>query len=130
MVGHESERHKRYKRKVADLLRSYGFVVAGDAEGYDDEFSIIRPGSSQAYYVDICASNNERVLVVEIDGYRGHNSHRRIQYDVHRTIEIKSLIKDVEVFRFAFWQLKGMDEDTIAEELRLIPSTRRKSDRQ
>jgi len=104
---------------VADILRSYGFAVSGDGEGYDDEFCIIRDGSSPPYFVDICAASDERVLIVEIDGYKGHKSHRQILHDVHRTNEIKSLIRDVEIFRFAFWQLKGMDSETIALELGL-----------
>lgn len=104
---------------MADVLRSFGFSVRGDGDGWDDEFYVLRDGSAPPYFVDVCASNNERVIIVEIDGYKGHKSHRQILHDVHRTNEIKSLVKDAEVFRFAFWQLVRMDNETIALELGL-----------
>ena len=116
MVGNESDRHKRYKRKVANVLRSYGYRVAGDNE---DEFAVFRSGDSPPYFIDLCASNSKRVIAIEIDGYVGHKSRRRILHDMHRTNELKTLIKDLEVFRFAFFQLKGMDDGTIAEELQI-----------
>lgn len=116
MVGNESDRHKRYKRKVANVLRNHGYRVAGDNE---DEFAVFRSGDTPPYFVDLCASNSTRVIICEIDGYVGHNSRRKILHDMHRTNELKTLIKDIEVFRFAFFQLKGMDDGTIAEELQI-----------
>jgi very-short-patch-repair endonuclease len=101
---------------VANVLRNNGYRVAGDNE---DEFSVFRDENSPPYSLDLVASNSARTIAVEIDGYRGHKSRRRILYDAHRTNELKTLIKDLEVFRFAFWQLKGMDDGTIAEELQI-----------
>lgn len=119
MVGYnESQRHKRYKQRVARILRSSGYLVAGDGE-VDDEFCVFRSADLPPYYLDLCASNGKRVLAVEIDGYRGHKTRRASVKDMWRTADIKSLVKDIEVFRFAFWQLKGMDDATIAEELQI-----------
>lgn len=113
-----SERHKRYKRKVARILRAYGYVVAGDADT-DDEFPVFRSACDPPYYLDLCASNGKRILAVEVDGYKGHRSRRNILKDINRTNDIQALVKDIEVFRFAFWQLKDMDDETIAEELQI-----------
>jgi very-short-patch-repair endonuclease len=101
---------------VANVLRNYGYRVAGDNE---DEFSVFRNADSPPYSLDLIASNSTRVIAVEIDGYRGHKSRRRILYDAHRTNELKEIVKDIEVFRFAFWQLKGTDDGTIAKELKI-----------
>jgi hypothetical protein len=116
LVGNESERHLRYKRKVANVLRDRGFTVFGDS---DDEVIIHRGKSSPPYYVDVCGCSDTRIIAVEIDGYVGHASRRRILRDKHRTDEIKRLINNIEIYRFAFWQLKGMDNETIALELGL-----------
>ena len=116
MVGNESERHLRYKRKVANVLRDRGFTVFGDS---DDEVIIHRGKSSPPYYVDVCGCSDTRIIAVEIDGYVGHASRRRILRDKHRTNEIKRLINNIEIYRLAFWQLKGMDNETIALELGL-----------
>lgn len=116
IVGNESDRHIRYKQKVANILRSKGYQVRGDQ---DDEFAIIRPEYPYAYFVDLCASNGQRDIVVEIDGYRGHKSRRNILKDAHRFEAIKELIAGVECFRFSFWQLKNCPDELIAEELRL-----------
>jgi hypothetical protein len=116
VVGNESERHKRYKKRLADLLRNRGFKAIGDN---DDEAYVIRSGDSFPYFLDVYASNGERDIAVEIDGYQGHNNRRRILKDKHRTNEIKDLVHNIEVYRFAFWQLKDMDDETIALELGL-----------
>lgn len=103
---------------MADILRRYGYSVSGDL---DDEFAVERGTDSFPYYVDLCASNGTRVLVIEIDGHTGHSNRRRILHDTHRTNDIKALIKDIEVFRFAFWQLAKCPDDLIAEELGILP---------
>jgi hypothetical protein len=90
--------------------------VAGDNE---DEFAVFRDADTPPYFVDLCASNSKRVIICEIDGYVGHSSRRKILHDVHRTNELKTLIKDIEVFRFAFFQLKSCPDELIAEELGL-----------
>lgn len=121
MVGNESERHLRYKRKVADILRDAGFTVFGDS---DDEVAIYRNDTKTPYFIDVCACSDTRIIAVEIDGYRGHNSRRAILRDKHRTNEIKELINNIEFYRFAFFQLKGMDNETIALELGLTSKGR------
>lgn len=121
MVGNESERHLRYKRKVADVLRDRGFTVFGDT---DDEVVIHRGITKTPYYVDVCGCSSTRIIAIEIDGYVGHASRRRILRDKHRTDEIKRLINNIEIYRFAFWQLKGMDNETIALELGLTSKDR------
>ena len=92
-------------------------MAAGDK---DDEFAVLRDAISPPYYIDIIASNNQRVLAIEIDGYIGHSTQRRLFRDMHRTAEIKELVKDIECYRFSFWQLKGCPDELIAEELGLI----------
>jgi len=121
VVGHESDRHLRYKRKVADVLRSKGFTVFGDS---DDEVVIHRDEHSPPYFIDVCGCSDTRIIAIEIDGYVGHASRRRILRDKHRTDEIKRLINNIEIYRFAFWQLKGMDNETIALELGLTSKDR------
>jgi len=116
LVGNESERHLRYKRKVADILRSRGFTVFGDT---DDEVAIYRDDNSPPYFIDVCGCSDTRIIAVEIDGYKGHSSRRRILYNKHRTDEIKKLINNIELYRFAFFQLKGTSDELIAEELGL-----------
>lgn len=101
---------------MANILRDRGYLVTGDNE---DEFEVIRGGDSPSYFVDIAASNNERVIIVEIDGYKGHKSRRAIFKDLYRATEIKAMVKYAEFYRFAFWQLKGTSSEVIAEELKL-----------
>jgi hypothetical protein len=120
VVGNESDRHIRYKQKVANILRRNGYTCFGD---HDDEIAIQCDADAPAYYLDICALYNKRVIVCEIDGYTGHKSQRAIYKDKHRTTAIIKYFKKqglaAEVYRFAFWQLKGMDDDTIKQELQL-----------
>lgn len=117
MVGNESNRHLSYKRKVADILRRYGYTVFGDN---DDEIAVQCDADSPPYYLDICAVSGQRIICVEIDGYKGHSSRRSILRDKHRTIAItKALNGKPEFYRFQFFQLKGMDDGTIAEELKI-----------
>src|ERR1051325_7437432 len=116
VVDHNgSERHKRYKRKVANLLRHFDYTVFGDM---DDEVMVCRGRTSPPYYVDLCACNSQGIVVVEIDGYKGHKTRRAILKDKSRLEYIRQRL-NARVFRFAFWQLKNMDDDTIAEELGL-----------
>ena len=110
-----SDRHKRAKRQVADVLRSKGFEVYGDK---DNEFAIIRPEGQGAYYLDVYAFNSKRGIVVEIDGYKGHRTKRAILKDTHRANWIKKMLR-VELYRFNFSQLKDMDNDTIANEMQI-----------
>jgi hypothetical protein len=116
VVGNESERHKRYKKRLADICRARGFRAIGDN---DDEAYVFRNGDSFPYFLDVYASNGERDIAVEVDGYKGHNSRRRILRDKHRTNELKDIVYNLEVYRFAFFQLRGMDDETIALELGL-----------
>ena len=118
VVDHNgSERHKRYKSKLALLLRRHGYTVFGD---HDDEIPIQPDPNSPPYFIDICAVSGSRILCIEVDGYRGHKTRRAILKDSHRTAEIiKALNGKPEFYRFAFWQLKGMDDATIAQELKL-----------
>jgi very-short-patch-repair endonuclease len=120
LVGYnESEKHKRYKQKVANVLRSFNYTVFGD--NGDDEVSIRRDGLSPPYYIDVCGCNDKRILVVEIDGYRGHKTRYAICKDKTRLEFIKEKLgKNCQVYRFAFWQLKNTSDDLIAEELGLI----------
>lgn len=121
VVDHNgSERHIRYKQKVADLLRRHGHTVFGD---HDDEIPIQPDADTPPYYLDLCALYGKGVTVIEIDGYEGHKSQRAILKDKHRTIAIIQFFKKqgltAKVYRFAFWQLKGMDDATIIQELGL-----------
>ena len=109
-------RHRRYKRKVANILRQYGYSVAGEN---DDEFAVQRPGDSPPYFIDVVASNGTRVLAIEIDGHKGHWSRRALLKDRNRAADIKALVKDAEMYRFAFFQLTNMPDEVIAEELGL-----------
>jgi hypothetical protein len=111
-----SERHKQYKRKVANVLRQYGYKVAGD---HDDEFSLVHDADSWPFSCDLIAASDTRVIVVEIDGYRGHSSHRAILKDKHRFDSIKRALYSAECYRFAFFQLKNTDDKLIAQELGL-----------
>lgn len=117
MVGNESERHKRYKKKLANILRSKGYQAVGDN---DDEAYVLRDGDSLPYFLDVFASNGTRDIAVEIDGYQGHSNRRRILRDAHRTNEIKNIVHNIEIYRFAFWQLKGCEDSLIEQELGLI----------
>lgn len=122
MVGYnESERHKRYKQKVANVLRSFDYTVFGD--NGDDEISVRRDELSPPYYIDICGCNDKRILVVEIDGFKGHKTRYAICKDKARLEFIKEKLgKNCEVHRFAFWQLTPFNEETkenIIEELGL-----------
>lgn len=120
MVGNESDRHLRYKSKVANLLRRYGHTVFGD---HDDEIPIQCEPDAPAYHLDLCALYGKGVVIVEIDGYEGHKSRRAIFKDKHRTAAIIKYFKaqglTAKVYRFAFFQLTGMDDATIAKELGL-----------
>lgn len=110
-----SDRHKRYKGKVANILRRYGYTVFGDT---DDEIAVRREAFEAPYYVDVCACNSQRILIVEIDGYKGHKTRRAILKDTHRANYIKQVLK-CDLYRFAFFQLTGVSDDLIAEELGL-----------
>lgn len=116
-----SEMHRRYKRKMANLLRDWGYTVFGDSE--DDEVEVRRDrteldGNTPPYYVDVCAVNSSRIVCVEIDGYKGHRTRRAILKDKHRFDYIAKIL-GADVYRFAFYQLMGMDRKTIEEELEL-----------
>lgn len=116
VVDHNGgERHRRYKRKVANLLRRHGYTVFGDR---DNEIAVEREWPNPPYYVDLCAVCGARVLVVEIDGPAGHSSRYAIRKDEMRLRYIKEKLK-AECYRFAFYQLTGMDDNTIAQELGL-----------
>jgi hypothetical protein len=97
------------------LLRHFDYTVFGDM---DDEVMVCRGRTSPPYYVDLCAVSSEGIVVVEIDGYKGHKTRRAILKDKSRLDFIRQKL-NARVFRLAFWQLKGMDDDTIAEELGL-----------
>ena len=101
---------------MADLLRSRGYEAIGDN---DDEAYVIRNEDSFPYFLDIFASNGQRDIAIEIHGYKGHKSYNRIRHDAHRTNELKSLVTNLEVYSFHFWQLTGMDDDTIFKELQI-----------
>ena len=125
MVGtNESERHIQYKGKVANVLRKNGFTVFGDSiirQRDDDEVSIIWSPSEKPYYIDICACGPSGIVLVEIDGYRGHRSRRAICKDKNRTATILDYFSNrgvnARLVRFAFFQLKGASDELIAEEL-------------
>lgn len=117
MVGNESERHIRYKQRVAVLLRRHGFTVFGD---HDDEIPVQCRPEEPPFYLDICAVSGQRIVIVEIDGYKGHSSKRGILYDTHRTNAIKEKLNGKpEIYRFGFWQLKDTPDELIEEELKL-----------
>jgi len=117
VVGNESERHIRYKSRMALLLRRHGYTVFGD---HDDEIPVQCDPNSPPYFIDICAISGQRILCIEIDGYKGHNSRRAIFRDKHRTAAITSKLNGKpEFYRFQFFQLKDMDDETIAEELKI-----------
>lgn len=90
---------------------------------HDDEVSIQCDPNTFARSLDLCALSDQGVTIVEIDGYQGHSSGRAIHKDKHRTDEIIAYFKrnglKAKVYRFAFWQLVGMDDQTIAKELEL-----------
>ena len=115
-----SDRHKRYKSRVANIIRRSGYTVFGDNE---NEIAIQTDRTKAPYYLDICAVSGSRVVCVEIDGYRGHNSRRSIRKDAHRTTAIIEYFKaqglKAQVYRFAFWQLKDASDQLIAKELQL-----------
>lgn len=110
------ERHKRYKRKVADILRRHGYTVFGDR---DDEIPVEREAPNPPYYLDLCAICGPRVLAIEIDGHKGHSSKRAILKDKNRFDYIKEKLK-AECYRFAFYQLTDMSDELIEEELGLV----------
>ena len=115
VVDHNgSERHKRCKRQVANVFRAYGGTAAGDK---DDEFALTTDTRRFPLYLDIVAVLGERVFAVEIDGYKGHKTGLAIKKDKNRMGEIRDAIKDIECYRFAFWQLKGTEDHIIAQEL-------------
>lgn len=117
MVGfNESEQHKRFKRKMANLLRDHGYTVFGDIE--DDEVQVWRGENKTPYFVDVCACNASGILCIEIDGFKGHKSRYSIRKDKSRLNYIQQKF-NAKVHRFAFWQLIGMDRKTIEEELEL-----------
>lgn len=117
MVGNESQRHLNYKSRVALLLRRHGYTVFGD---HDDEIAIRCSPDEPPYYLDICAVSGQRIIICEIDGYKGHKSKRGIFKDTHRTNAIKEKLNGKpEVYRFAFWQLKDVSDELIAQELGL-----------
>lgn len=119
MVGrNESDRHQRYKRKVADILRCHGYTVFGDR---DDEIPVEREWPNPPYYLDLYAIRGPRILAIEIDGYKGHKSKRAILKDKNRLDYIKEKLK-AECYRFAFFQLTDMSDELIEEELGLKPS--------
>jgi hypothetical protein len=102
---------------VADILRHHAFTVFGD---HDDEIPVRHDINSPPYFLDICAVSGQRVIVVEIDGYKGHKSRRGILKDSHRTAAIiRALNGKPEVYRFAFWQLKDCEDSLIEQELGL-----------
>lgn len=99
------------------LLRRFGYTVFGD---HDDEIAIQCEPSEPPFHLDLCAVSGQRIIVVEIDGYKGHSSQRAIRYDAHRTNAIKrKLSGKPEVYRFGFWQLKDTPDELIIEELKL-----------
>jgi hypothetical protein len=100
---------------VANILRRFGYTVFGDL---DDEVMVGRDGGSPPYYIDICGCSDTRILVVEIDGYKGHKTGYAIRKDKNRLEYIRKRL-NADVYRFAFWQLIGMDDDTIADEMGL-----------
>jgi len=120
-----SDRHKRGKQRLASICRRHGYLAAGDK---DDEFVVVRPGGTSCYVIDVIASNGVRVLAIEIDGYKGHSTRRGLLKDMHRTAEICALVKDIECYRFAFWQLANCPDSLIAQELGLIENAQRSYD--
>lgn len=104
-------------------MRTYGHTVFGD---HDDEILIQPDPNAAPYSLDLCSLSDKGVSVCEIDGYQGHGSRRAIRKDLHRTNAIIEYFKKnglkARVFRFAFYQLTDMDDETIAKELELIPN--------
>jgi hypothetical protein len=102
---------------MADLFRCHGGRAAGDE---DDEFDVFRPDNEKPYWCDVVASLGSRTFVVEILGFKGHNSGRAIRKDKNRENEIKALIYGIEFYSFWFWQLTPFNKETeelILEEL-------------
>lgn len=120
VVDHNgSERHIRYKSRVASICRRYGYTVWGDR---GDEIAIQRDGGKPDFYIDVTAVSGSRILIIEIDGYKGHKTKRAILKDSHRFAEIKEKLNGKpEVFRFGFYQLTpDIPDELIAKELKLI----------
>ena len=115
-----SQRHRRYKQKVSDLLTLAGFTKFG---GNDDEVAIFRAQGEPPFYIDVCGCSDTRILVIEIDGYKGHKTKYSIGQDKNRLAFIKNVLgPQCETYRFAFWQLTPFDKETeklVAQELRL-----------
>ena len=106
---------------MANILRRYGYTCFGD---HDDEIAIQCNADTAPYSLDLCALSSKGVTIVEIDGYQGHSTRRAILKDNHRTKAIIEHFKKnglkARVFRFAFYQLTDIDDETIAKELELI----------
>ena len=132
VVGNESDRHIRYKQRMANICRRFGYIVFGDRE---NEIAVRRDETNEPpYYCDLVAILGTRTIVIEVDGYKGHNSRRNLLRDEHRSDYIKeNLIRNsdlekllrkrlsgkVELYRFGFWQLKDASDELIAQELQL-----------
>jgi len=111
-----SKRHQRYKQRVANVCRQYGFQVFGDQ---DNEVEISRE-QTYPFYIDLLATNGTRILAIEIDGPKNHSSHYAKKKDANRLDYIKQKLGPrCETYRFGFWQLAGTSDELIAEELKL-----------
>lgn len=104
-----SERHRRAKKQMANLLRLNGATVTGDN---DDELKIIRPDNKLPRSIDLCARLGPRIIFIEVDGFTGHKTKRAIAKDKARTAEITSLVPHSELYRFAFFQLTPWNDST------------------
>lgn len=115
-----SERHIRYQKRLADLLRQYGFkhIAIEKRMPYylpqnDGKIIKIR------YRVDVYGRRGPRRIAIEIDGFMGHKSKRACEMDGLRSRRIQEKYEPIEIHRFTFGQLAHWTDKEIAEEIRL-----------
>jgi hypothetical protein len=134
-----SDKHKKYKGYIATILRRYGYFVNGDIDNEKIFKCKNRNGYMVNYYSDLFAWGKNRRILIEVHGYKGHESSRAVKLDRNRWRDIdKAYNTDtarkqtdtktgdfwyepiIEYFELWFWQAKGDMEKEILEELKIV----------
>jgi len=115
----ESQEHLQAKERIRNLARSKGYIS-------ENEVGFVcwsrYHGRSIIYYADILIVSNKEATatIVEIYGYKGHNSRYQTGRDTRRTEDICSMWGNhIDVRCFTIEELKTATDQEIEEDLNI-----------
>lgn len=113
----ESDRHYKQKRRLCQIFRDRGF--AAQCEKRLPCF--VELGNFTVKYRSDCfATDGQRIIIAEVDGYKGHKTARARMLQRLRLRRIRETYgPHIEEYRFTLKRLAKWTNEEIAQEMRI-----------